>query len=110
MAKKSRKKRARKGNAKVRRPSPSTKRAAPQAASPASGNAAAKKTKSGAATAAYSVNALQRTAPQPKQAATRTSTPDYATEYAYVYQDLRRIALLAGSFLVVMIALTFVLH
>jgi len=109
MAKKSRKKRSRKGNAAARRPSPSTKRSTPQAASPASGNAAAKKTKSGTA-AAYSVNALQRTASQPKRAATRTSAPDYATEYAYVYQDLRRIALLAGSFLVVMIALTFVLH
>ncbi len=109
MAKKSRKKRSRKGNAQVRRPAPAAKRSAPPADSPASGEAAAKKTKSRRA-AAYSVNALQRKASPPKQAATRTSAPDYAAEYAYVYQDLRRIALLAGSFLVVMIALTFVLH
>ena len=109
MAKKSRKKRKRKGNAKAQRPASVAKRSAPPAGPPASGGAAAKKTGSGKA-AAYSVNALQRTAPQPKPAASRTSTPDYAAEYAYVYQDLRRIALLAGSFLVVMIALTFVLH
>lgn len=33
---------------------------------------------------------------------------DFAEEYRYVYQDLRRIAILAGTILVVLVVLSFV--
>ncbi len=44
-------------------------------------------------------------AARPRVSARETFNPDYT----YVIQDLRRIALLAGSFIVVLIALSFVL-
>ncbi|MFQ6014909.1 MAG: hypothetical protein ACE5NP_05655 [Anaerolineae bacterium] len=37
-------------------------------------------------------------------------TVDFKSEYAYVYQDLKRIAILAGSILVILIALSFVIR
>ncbi len=45
--------------------------------------------------------------PQANQAAAKEV--DFAKEYHYVVEDLKRIATLAGSFLVVLIALSFIL-
>ncbi len=43
--------------------------------------------------------------PRPRAALREEFNPDYS----YVIQDLRRIALLAGSFVVILVALSFVL-
>jgi hypothetical protein len=40
---------------------------------------------------------------------TARSVPELTFDYAYVYRDLRRIALLAGFFFAVLIALSFVI-
>jgi hypothetical protein len=39
-----------------------------------------------------------------------TSTSDLAEQYAYVYSDLKRIAILAGGFLAILVVLSFVIQ
>jgi hypothetical protein len=39
-----------------------------------------------------------------------TSAQGFAEQYAYVYSDLKRIAILAGSLLAVLVALSFVIR
>jgi len=64
-------------------------------------------TPTAAAPATYSMKAVQQQAArrQQKQAARRPSAEDYAAQYDYVRQDLRRITLLAGTFFTAMIVL-----
>jgi len=43
-------------------------------------------------------------------AATRTSNGDFNPDYGYVIKDLKRIGILAGSFFVILFALSFFLR
>ncbi len=40
---------------------------------------------------------------------TRATTTDFAKQYGYVYDDLKRIAILAGAMFAILIALSFVI-
>ncbi len=40
----------------------------------------------------------------------RSSAEDFNPDYSYVIKDLRRIGMLAGSFLVILVALSFILN
>jgi hypothetical protein len=56
--------------------------------------------------------ALQSSQPRDMAApstTSRTRTVDFSKEYYYVYSDLKRIAILAASMLVVLVALSFVI-
>lgn len=39
-----------------------------------------------------------------------TKSVNFAEEYRYVYQDLRRVAVLAGTILIILVALSFVIR
>ncbi len=39
-----------------------------------------------------------------------SSTTEYGEQYAYVYSDLKRIAILAGAFLAILVLLSFVIR
>jgi hypothetical protein len=49
---------------------------------------------------------------RPAAGASQTSSKkvDFATEYYYVVHDLRNMGIIAASMLVVLVALTFILH
>jgi hypothetical protein len=56
-----------------------------------------------------------RTAPTPTYtpaSAARRVTPlaEFKPDYTHVYSDLKRIGILAGSFLVLLVGLSFILH
>ena len=53
--------------------------------------------------------ALQKRA-APKQTDYTRGKTDFAVEYRYVFQDLRRLAVLAASIFIILIALSFVLR
>jgi hypothetical protein len=46
----------------------------------------------------------------PTKGAETLSASEFAEEYAYVYSDLKRIAILAGGFLTVLVLLAFILR
>jgi hypothetical protein len=110
MAKKSRKRRKSKGARRAARRLPPTKKVQPTPSQPEDeGQVAATAAPSG-----YSVKSIRQAAARRKtnssSPATQMTSADYAAQYEYVRQDLRRIAVIAATFLVVMIALTFVLR
>jgi hypothetical protein len=51
---------------------------------------------------------MQRSVKAVDAQAETTSGQGFAVQYSYVYDDLKRIALLAGTLLVVLVALSFV--
>jgi hypothetical protein len=44
------------------------------------------------------------------ESTTRSSDRDFKPDYSYVMKDLRRIAILAGTFFAILIALSFILN
>jgi len=110
MAKKSRKRRKSKGARRPPRRLPPTKKVQPPPSKAADEEQAA----TTAAPTGYSVKAIRQAATRRKadssSPARQMTSADYAAQYEYVRQDLRRIAIIAATFLVVLIALTFVLR
>ena len=45
-----------------------------------------------------------------KVSATRTSSSEFSPDYSYVKKDLKRIGILAGSFFVILVVLSFFLR
>jgi hypothetical protein len=69
----------------------------------------AKKVKKRSTNAPTAVVAKTETA-TPKAAASRTPTAEFNPDYSYVKKDLKRIGILAGSFFVVLVVLSFFLR
>lgn len=54
--------------------------------------------------------AKKRSTPRRSLRRKRTAQAEFNPDYSYVKQDLRRIATLAGTFIILMILLAFFLH
>jgi hypothetical protein len=52
----------------------------------------------------------KRTSSASRQGGAASSSGDFNPDYSYVIQDLRRIGLLTGFFLIIMVILTFILR
>lgn len=69
----------------------------------------AKKVKKRSTNAPTAVVAKTETA-TPKAAVSRTQSAEFNPDYSYVKKDLKRIGILAGSFFVVLVVLSFFLR
>lgn len=68
----------------------------------------AKKTKKRSTSAAAVVGKVEKSAPT--TTVTRASSSEFNPDYSYVKKDLKRIGLLAGSFFVILVVLSFFLR